>query len=287
MCYYDVRFSALLLWVLGTPCFLVAASPEARETGTLTWHDDYTHAYSVAAEAKKLLLVNFVPTEPAEVQSQVEDYIATHPEVQRQLAACVLVRVPSGSDLHAHRAFAELGGSAGFVVVDLAHEDKPYTGRVVSAFPFASGKYYRWRPAYLPAMLVLPAGTLTQRTMVWAVRSHADHPESTDGEVSEVLLEAAGSHSAYQARIGVQGHHQFSTRSSQLRGQLGTGGTMSEVVAQSWSNQSMIDSCIDAVKSWRHSSGHWGQVRRRHTFYGYDIRLGRNGTWYATGIFSG
>jgi hypothetical protein len=48
----------------------------------------------------------------------------------------------------------------------------------------------------------------------------------------------------------------------------------------------MIDSCIDCVQSWRHSPGHWRGVAGRHRAFGYDIRRGRNGIWYGTGIFA-
>jgi hypothetical protein len=61
---------------------------------------------------------------------------------------------------------------------------------------------------------------------------------------------------------------------------------VSEVCAESWPGQGMIDSCIDCVDSWRHSSGHWQGVSRRHRAFGYDIRRGRNGIWYGTGIFA-
>jgi hypothetical protein len=39
------------------------------------------------------------------------------------------------------------------------------------------------------------------------------------------------------------------------------------------------------VASWRQSSGHWRAVSGHHAAYGYDIRRGGNGIWYATGIF--
>ena len=58
-----------------------------------------------------------------------------------------------------------------------------------------------------------------------------------------------------------------------------------EVVAESWPNESLIDAAVDCVASWRQSPGHWGAVKRRQPLFGYDMRLGRNGIWYATGIF--
>ena len=48
----------------------------------------------------------------------------------------------------------------------------------------------------------------------------------------------------------------------------------------------MLDSCLDCVDSWRHSSGHWQGVSGRHRAFGYDIRRGGNGIWYGTGIFA-
>ena len=59
-----------------------------------------------------------------------------------------------------------------------------------------------------------------------------------------------------------------------------------EVVAESWPNQNLIDSCVDCVHSWRQSPGHWSAVQARQASYGYDIRRGGNGIWYATGIFA-
>jgi hypothetical protein len=57
------------------------------------------------------------------------------------------------------------------------------------------------------------------------------------------------------------------------------------VCAESWENQDLLDSCVDCVASWRQSSGHWNAVRSPQSAYGYDIRRGPNGIWYATGIF--
>jgi hypothetical protein len=149
--------------------------------------------------------------------------------------------------------------------------------------PYASGKFYRWRSDYLGVVLDLPPGTLTQRTMIWAVRTHPENPASTFGEDHPTLVSGATQHSSYQASIGVQGHHHFESRYGQL---TAAGNEVSEVVAESWPDQNMIDSCIDCVQSWRQSPGHWGAVVRRHRAFGYDIRRGRNGIWYGTGIFA-
>ncbi len=205
----------------------------------------------------------------------------------------VLIRVPSDvvikvagtpTTLLKHAAFAEMHGRGGVAIVDLKHEGTAHYGRVVTALPFMTSKYYRWRTSHLPAALDLPAGSITQRTMVWAVRTHPERPASTEGNASDVLLSAADQHSQHQAQIGVQGHHNWDSRFHRIRSRLGFGAPV-EVVAESWPNQTMIDSCIDCVDSWRRSPGHWGAVRGRHSRYGFDIRRGRNGIWYGTGIF--
>ena len=68
------------------------------------------------------------------------------------------------------------------------------------------------------------------------------------------------------------------------RGLPSVGGAQ-EVVAESWPSENLVEACIDCVDSWRHSPGHWEAVRSRHPLFGFDIQRGRNGIWYATGIF--
>jgi len=191
-------------------------------------------------------------------------------------------------------AFAELRSGPGLAILDLAHADASYYAYVVSICPFIAGKYYHFAPEHVATLLDLPAGSITQRTMVFAVRIHPERPASTLGEASPVLYEEAESHSHYQAQIQVQGHQQWESRFQRIIGRLfGRAGRSSnvqampaEVVAESWPNENLIDSCVDCVDSWRHSSGHWSQVHAQHVSYGYDIQRGNNGIWYATGIFS-
>jgi hypothetical protein len=154
--------------------------------------------------------------------------------------------------------------------------------------PFTPGKYYRFRPNHLEALVDLPRGTLTQRSMIFAVRIHPEHPASTNGDEDPILLSEASGQSKYQAQIHVQGHQNWESRFQRIIGKLlgrGTPGTPVEVVAESWPNQDLMDSCVDCVDSWHHSEGHWNAVKAQQASYGYDIRESDNGIWYATGIF--
>lgn len=267
-------------------------SAQGDEDG-LHWHGNYAKAYDKARSSQRMLLVNFAPTRASRAQQELEATIAARPEWQSKLKQFVLCRIPANAQimvkgktirLLSHAAFGEMHGQPGVAVIDLVNEGESYYGRVVSAFPFMTSKYYRWQTNHFATILDLPPGTITQRTMIWAVRTHPERPASTSGVHDPALAGAASNHSQHQASIGVQGHHNWSGRFHRLRRLLG-GGLPVEVVAESWPGQTMIDSCVDCVESWRQSSGHWSAVRSWQSRYGYDIRRGRNGIWYGTGIF--
>lgn len=270
-----------------------APKPAEAMVAGLTWRTDYNAAYRAAKNAKRMLLINFINGNSAAQQS-AEQWIAAHPTIQAKLHEIELARLPLETEITVDGksqrlinfgAFAHMQGGAGFVLIDLKNVGAAHYGYPVNVLPYAGGKYYQWRPSHLSVILDLPAGTLTQRTMIWAVRTHPERPQSTNGEHNSGLANGAAQHASYQASIGVQGHQNFESRYHQLSAASGGSG-VSEVVAESWPNQNMIDSCIDCVQSWRHSPGHWRGVAGRHRAFGYDIRRGRNGIWYGTGIFA-
>ena len=269
--------------------------PQMVELSGLRWHADYNSAWRQAKAEQKMLFVLFDSAKPNAHRQAVLDLIAKNADVAKKLkSSFVLASIPMDQTILAggkrtklitHGSMHELHGYQGLAIVDLKNQGKPYYGYVVSSYPFMNGKYYRFRAADLPVIVDLPPGTITQRTMVWAVRVHPERPASTGGKASSVLIQAAESHSHYQAQIGVQGHHHWETRFHHLIGKLSGSHAPVEVVAESWPNQSMIDSCVDCVASWRHSEGHWNAVRSPQDIYGYDIKRGNNGIWYGTGIF--
>jgi hypothetical protein len=136
-------------------------------------------------------------------------------------------------------------------------------------------------------MLELPRGSLTQRTLIFALRTHSQRPASTAGHLSSVLLREAESHAQHQANIALQGHHNWDVRFHAINAELTGSLTAREVCAESWPGQNLFDAAEECVASWRQSPGHWEAVSGRHGMYGYDMKRGRNGVWYATGIFAG
>ncbi len=271
-----------------------AQAPGQCQIAGLDWYCDYYDAYRAAAREQKMLLVNVTPCSACPQQTNAEQWMANDARLHAKLATVVRLRVPANATIDVdgkpqrllgYPAFSHLSGGPGIVVIDLAHKQAPYYGQTVSVLPFNGGKYYNWRGDYLSTVLDLPAGTLTQRTMIWAVRVHPERPQSTWGQFNPALAGGATHQASYQASVGVQGHQGFESRFVQLSAATGTMG-VSEVCAESWPSENLIDACLDCVDSWRHSSGHWHGVSSPHRAYGYDIRLGGNGIWYGTGIFA-
>ncbi len=271
----------------------------------IVWQTDYPTAYKLAKQDRKLLVLYFDPHPPVRTASSEVgettdpvDRVLTQMQNRDHIDDFVFARLTmdvTAEDgnrrirLIDHAAFAEIRNGGGIAVIDLAHPNTQYYTYVVSVLPLAPGRYYHFHPEYVPITLELPEGTLTQRMMVFAVRIHPESPASTRSNANPVLEDEATSHSCYQAQICATGHHQWDSRFQRIIGRLfgrGTPGTPKEIVAESWPNENLIDSCIDCVDCWRQSSGHWAAVRSLHDSYGYDIQRGRNGIWYATGIFA-
>jgi hypothetical protein len=278
---------------------LQAAPPSAAPSVTPAMHtvelgqapgavqriDAYEAALEAARQSQALLLVSVEPVggSPADATGQHLD----RPEVQQRFAAsgtpwvfCRVGMADGGATLAADPGLVEMRRGPGIFVVDHAHPE--LAGRIVSVLPRTPGKYYRFSPDHIDQLATLPTGTLTQRSLILAVRIHPEHPQSTQGTCDPSLCQEAAAHSSHQARIRKQGHHGWETRSQRIAG--GRGGA-AEVCAESWENQDLLDSCVDCVASWRQSPGHWNAVRSPQAAYGYDIRRGSNGIWYATGIF--
>ncbi len=243
--------------------------------------DDYGAASAAAREAGAMLLVSVEPQrdDPADAAgSRLEE-----PALQQRFTAtgtpwifCRLGQADAAA-LVGDPSLVEMRGGCGLFVVDHAHD--AWRGRIVSILPRTPGKYYRFAPHHIDELASLPPASLTQRSLILAVRIHPEHPRSTQGACDAALCQEAEAHSAHQARIRRQGHHGWNVRSQRI------GGSAAEVCAESWEHQDLLDSCVDCVASWRQSSGHWRAVSGQHSAYGYDIRRGSNSIWYATGIF--
>ena len=227
-----------------------------------TVHTDYYEAYRIARDGGQLLMIDF---------GSGFDFNSIPPQ---QLAGHVLCRIPADYTIEKDgrrqrlldsSAFSALEGRPGVAVVDL--RKGPHFGKTVSALPQRHVSPYK-----VLAVLSLPPGSLTQRTLVWAFRIHPERPQSVYGSPCPQLMAHCARHCGVQCATDNQ-HH--------AAGHPGS----TEIVAESWPwNRNVVDAAIDIVQSWRGSPGHWGAASRFWSRYGYDMRT--NGQkWYATGVF--
>ncbi len=270
------------------------STPPAPE---LAWHTDYAEATTRARLGRRPLLVHFVPSgndAPGDAGRRAfESITLADPGVRARLDQFVLVRLAVDAEIQVrgqrvvvlqHPAFREMLGRPGLAIIDYRTRQSDLYGRVVSSFPFTPGHYYR--PEAVRVILELPEGTLTQRTLIFAVRTHPDAPQSTEGQLHPVLADEAFHHSQHQADIRLQGHHSWETRFHRINARLSEGAASQEVCAESWPGETLVEAAVECVRCWRLSPGHWSAVRARHAVFGYDMRRGHNGVWYATGIFA-
>jgi hypothetical protein len=259
---------------------------------TVHWMSDYAAARELADREDRMLLIYFSDASLA-MCKRFETETLENPKIREKLQECVYVQVPliakilmDGKEitLIEHASFREMLGKPGIAFIDYKHNESAYHGQVVSIFPFTGQIEYT--PEKMAVILDLPRGTLTQRTMIFAVRSHPEKPAGTDGgEPNAYLLEEASLQAEYQARSHASGHQYWETRFQRIVGRL-RGAAPREICAESWPGQNLVDAAVECVHSWRTSSGHWSALRTRNRYFAFDMKRGNNGVWYATGIVS-
>ncbi len=236
--------------------------------GLLIWgmlagvENDYATAYQRAAAESKLLVVTIG------IDVDLTSLDAKHGEdaVFCQLDDQAVMEIDGKPvRLATHSSFDSMEGR-GAAIVDLRNDG--FKGSVVSLLPARHCSSHG-----IETLVTLPAGTLTQRTLTWAMRMHPENPQSAWSIPAPELMAHAERHSGVQARSNNQ-HHQ-----------LPVGIASSEIVAESWPwHHNVVDAAIDIVGSWRQSPGHWGAARRTWSYFGYDMKT--NGQkWFATGVF--
>ncbi len=224
-------------------------------------YTDYYPAFKEAKKSGKMLLVDFGTNfdfKTVDAKS-LERYVICRVPLDYQLKIdgkmARLIDAP---------AFSCLQQQPGIVVVDL--HNKEHFRETVSVLPQRYAAAY-----YVGALLDLPAGTITQRTLTWAFRVHQEHPPCTNGMADPGMMQHADYHSLNQANSNSMYH------SGNFPGSF-------EIVAQSMGNGNMADIAVELVNLWRSSAPHWGAASTPWSAYGVDMQT--NGSvWYATGVF--
>ena len=292
--------------------------PESlRSLGTLTWHTNYVSAYQQARREQKMLFLFFRDARDPRVADAYERNVLSNPENQTPLKNVVRAILPldvpqpvvvkpvSASPnadspaadaatqpaetsppaprrLLSHRSFAYLYGRMGIAMIDLQDSKSPHYGKVVSAHPFTPGQHYT--TSGTQTVLGLPAGSVTQRALIYAVRMHPSQPASAFCTAHPYLLEQSRRSSQLMAQSESVGHHDWGTRSAEITS--ATGRSPMEVAACGFGSSALIDAAFECVANWQGSPTHWGMMTAPATLFGYDMVQGASGNWYGTGIFA-
>lgn len=259
-----------------------------------TWHTDYNQAVRQAIKEKKDLVIYF------HKESAHLDAVLGEPAVRQRLQGFVCLKVPTSYQVGGRRlldygALEAMMGQPGLVVASYHDASLPSYEQVISAHPLVAS-HYAWVPDYGAEQVSIildlpPSATLTQRSMLYALRVHPERPQSVFAQLHPSFVGHAHRHSARQAEQQRQHHADILATASTLETEVGHGfSSTSEVVAESWGivvgGENVLEGAFSCVDAWRHSPGHWDAVSRPHHFFAYDIARGANGTWYATGVFA-
>ncbi|MAT16373.1 MAG: hypothetical protein CMJ46_14010 [Planctomyces sp.] len=280
---------SLFAAAIGTPTQAERLPEETtlRQIGELDWHTDYVAAYKEANRNKQELLICFEHQSP-EQQTRFEQNVLSSAAFKEELGGFVRAILPlnaavpgENQTLLWHPSFQYMYKQAGIAILDLTDETSPLHGQLVTAHPFRSG--HTCSADELQTLLTLPSGTITQRTLIYALKRHPEQPQSVNSTVHPYLLHMSNVNSNTMARLNQVGHHNWSSRFQQINGAVGG---LSSEVAVSGNGYTLLDIANDCIRTWRSSAGHWNSMRQRHRYYGYDMVQGSNGTWYATGVFA-
>lgn len=289
----NLRAICVFYAILGIAISNPFASGAEAILSTVNWGRDYHETLDQAAASGRLALLWFYDSADVQANERFQASVFGHEQVaaaiSRQFIAAALpidAQVQSQGQqigLLTHAAFAELRQRAGIAIIDMRDERGPHFRHVVSIFPFEGRAI---TAAELLVLLELPPGTLTQRSLIFAVRTHPEHPASALTGYSPLLAKETEKHADHQASITLQGHHNWERRFHEINAQLPRGLLAQEVCAESWPGQNLMAAATECVHSWRQSPGHWSAVSGQQSLFAYDMKRGRNGVWYATGIFA-
>ncbi|MCY2964418.1 MAG: hypothetical protein NT069_12415 [Planctomycetota bacterium] len=162
-----------------------------REIGSLAWHTDYKFAYREAREQRKMLLVFFRDDKNAAYYDNFERVVLASPHLAPALGRVARVVVPAASTdygrpltngqrerLLDHPSFSFMYRTPGLAMIDLASVGSGVYGRIVSAHPFMAHRAEG--VGTVQTMLSLPPGTITQRALVYAMRTHPSAPQGAN-----------------------------------------------------------------------------------------------------------
>ncbi|MBV9124751.1 MAG: hypothetical protein JO112_15455, partial [Planctomycetes bacterium] len=182
-----------------------------------TWHTDYNRAVRQAIQEKKDLVIYF------HNETTHLDAVLAEPAVRQRLQSFVCLKVPTSYQVGGRRlldygALETMMGQPGLVVASYHDAGLPSYEQVISAHPLVAS-HYDWVPGYRAEQVNIlldlpPSATLTQRSMLYALRVHPERPQSVFAQWHPAFIRHAHRHSVRQAEEQRQHHAEILTWNS-------------------------------------------------------------------------
>jgi len=269
-----------------------AARPDPPEPiaspsrGSLDWFSDYRTAYSTAiAEHSRLVMLFVEPT----ADSGMPDALAAT-ETEPLLKPFVRLKLPvdatvdgSADRLLAHRSFRHLGGQPGLVIVEFSDPQSPLSGQVVSALPLPDDGQFPLQ--VLKQLLVLPAGSIGQRSLLLAIRSGFPSSESNfpPPATHPVLNALANRNVRFMADSGRVDLFEQEQYRETVRRTFGDAVQARELLFATTESVSIQTAAEQAVAQWNQQPDTVDTVITSATAYGLDLfQAPASGRWFAT-----
>jgi hypothetical protein len=278
----------------------VVAQPSPEQLpGSLTWHSDYLAAYFEAAREKRFLLMLFRESiVGGDVVTSADSFFA--PSMRPMLEQFSRVELPLNAAmpdnseprsveaennlpnlLLKHRSFRHLGVRPGIAVVDLTDPESTNHARVVFVLPLPENGLFG--DDELMLALSLPKGAISQRTLLFSIRSIVPDSSLSMRKFSPTLIELAHQNSKYMASVEKIELFEQVARRKQIAGEFGQQAELRELFFATESDTTIHDAARQAVTRWTESSDAFDVLTTPATAMGMDMfQSAESGRWFVT-----
>lgn len=274
-------------------------SSKATSSKGLTWHQDYPTGYIEAAGRQNYLLMLFSDVadgSPLAASSNSLFAPSLQPILEQFSRVSLSVNAPMPSVMQArsgtsnngvqslllgHRSFRHLGVRAGIVLVDLTDPESAHHAQVVSAIPLpVSGQFTH---DDLMLTLNLPKGSISQRTLLSAIRGNVPAAKLSLRNFSGTLVSLARRNSRYMAEYGQSGPFEQGRRRDTVVQEFGFQADLQELFFVTAAEETIQEAARQAVESWQATPAALEVLTTPAVAMGMDmVRSPQNGRWYVT-----
>lgn len=266
----------------------------SKRAGGLKWHDDYLAAYQQAMDQERPLLMVFRDSleqdatdasksgfAASELESPLENYVRVTMSIGSTVPGLTPAEAPTR--LMEHRSFRHLNGRPGIAIIDLTDPKGPYYGRVVTALPLPeSGKF---GADILNRVLVLPPGSIGQRTLILTVRVSLPDGSVAVGDPHPQLMQLTSRSVRLMAQNEQPGPFDQGSRAAEVVKTFGNSARMREMVFATAGQTTIQDAAIQAVRQWIQNADDLAVLNQPATAYGLDLYQSPSSQrWYASCI---